>query len=90
MFGRSDFFCTFAAYIELDNEKDAELGACRHLYYKRHKCAGVDYTMSQKEYLVRTDELIIKNLKTNKVLQISQRVPGVKRNGARPDIMSSP
>ena len=34
--------------------------------------AGVDYTMSQKEDLVRTDELIIKNLKTNKVLQISQ------------------
>ena len=36
--------------------------------------AGVDYTMSQKEDLVRTDELIIKNLKTNKVLQISQEI----------------
>ena len=36
--------------------------------------AGVNYTMSQKEDLVRTDELIIKNLKTNKVLQISQEI----------------
>ena len=36
--------------------------------------AGVDYTMSQKEDLVRTDELIIKNLKTNKVLQITQEI----------------
>ena len=36
--------------------------------------AGVDYTMDQKEDLVRTDELIIKNLKTNKVLQISQEI----------------
>ena len=36
--------------------------------------AGVDYTMSQKEDIVRTDELIIKNLKTNKVLQISQEI----------------
>ena len=36
--------------------------------------AGVDYTMSQKGNLVRTDELIIKNLKTNKVLQISQEI----------------
>jgi len=36
--------------------------------------AGVDYTMSQREDIVRTDELIIKNLKTNKVLQISQEI----------------
>ena len=36
--------------------------------------AGVNYTMGQKEDLVRTDELIIKNLKTNKVLQISQEI----------------
>ena len=35
---------------------------------------GVDYTMKQKENLIRTDELIIKNLKTNKVLQISQEI----------------
>ena len=33
---------------------------------------GVNYTMGREEDLVRTDELIIKNLKTNKVLQISQ------------------
>ena len=36
--------------------------------------AGVDYTMGQREDLIRTDELIIKNLKTNKVLQISQEI----------------
>ena len=36
--------------------------------------AGVDYTMGKDEDLLRTDELIIKNLKTNKVLQISQEI----------------
>ena len=36
--------------------------------------AGVDYTLGKEEDLVRTDELIIKNLKTNKVLQISQEI----------------
>jgi len=35
---------------------------------------GVDYTMGREDYLVRTDSLIIKNLKTNKVLQISQEI----------------
>ena len=35
---------------------------------------GVNYTMKIDEYLVRTDELIIKNLKTNKVKQISQEI----------------
>ena len=35
---------------------------------------GVDYTMGKEEDLVRTDELIIKNLKTNKVLQIAQEI----------------
>ena len=35
---------------------------------------GVDYTMKKDEYLVRTDSLIIKNLKTNKVRQISQEI----------------
>ena len=36
--------------------------------------AGVNYTIGREEDLVRTDELIIKNLKTNKVLQISQEI----------------
>ena len=35
---------------------------------------GVNYTMGKEEDLVRTDELIIKNLKTNKVLQIRQEI----------------
>ena len=36
--------------------------------------AGVNHTFGKEEDLVRTDELIIKNLKTNKVLQISQEI----------------
>ena len=36
--------------------------------------AGVNFTMSKNEDLKRTSELIIKNLKTNKVLQISQEI----------------
>ena len=35
---------------------------------------GVDYTMLSNESIVRTDELIIKNLKTNKVKQIAQEI----------------
>ena len=35
---------------------------------------GVDYTMSNDEYLVRTDNLLIKNLKTNKVKQIEEEI----------------
>ena len=35
---------------------------------------GVDYTMTSEEELIRTDNLIIKNLKTNKVKQISQEI----------------
>ena len=36
--------------------------------------AGVNYTMGKEEDIVRTDELIIKNLKTNKVMQITQEI----------------
>ena len=35
---------------------------------------GVDYTMTSDEYLIRTNNLLIKNLKTNKVKQISQEI----------------
>ena len=35
---------------------------------------GVDYTMGKEEEILRTDELLIKNLKTNKVVQIMQEV----------------
>lgn len=35
---------------------------------------GVNYTMANTEDIVRTDELIIKNLKTNKVKQIAQEI----------------
>jgi len=35
---------------------------------------GVEYTMASSEYLIRTEELIIKNIKTNKVKQIAQEI----------------
>ncbi|MBQ3670671.1 MAG: haloacid dehalogenase-like hydrolase [Treponema sp.] len=35
---------------------------------------GVNYTMAKGENIFRTDELIIKNLKTNKVKQIAQEI----------------
>ena len=41
---------------------------------KQGEVEGVNYTMEKEENLIRTDELIIKNLKTNKVLQISQEI----------------
>ncbi len=41
---------------------------------KQGTTEGVNYTMGKEEYLVRTDELIIKNLKTNKVRQIVQEI----------------
>ena len=47
------------------------------VWYKTNnqgEVAGVNYTMGQEEYLLRTDSLILKNLKTNKVLQISQEI----------------
>ncbi|MBQ2208907.1 MAG: haloacid dehalogenase-like hydrolase [Prevotella sp.] len=46
----------------------------KHASSKQGTEEGVDYTMGKDEELVRTDELIIKNLKTNKVLQISQEI----------------
>ena len=35
---------------------------------------GVEYTMGKDEYLIRTDSLILKNIKNNKVIQISQEI----------------
>ena len=36
--------------------------------------AGLDYVFTPEDTLVRTDRLLIKNLKTNKVLQIAQEI----------------
>ena len=41
---------------------------------KQGDTAGVNYTLGVDEYLVRTDNLLIKNLKTNKVKQIAQEI----------------
>ncbi len=35
---------------------------------------GVKYTMKSNEYLIRTDELLLKNLKTNKVKNIAEEI----------------
>ena len=35
---------------------------------------GVNYTMGKEESIIRTEEFLIKDLKTNKVLQISQEI----------------
>ena len=35
---------------------------------------GVEYTMEKEKDVVRADQLIIKNVKTNKVFQISQEI----------------
>ena len=41
---------------------------------KQGDTPSVNFTMGKEDYLIRTDELIIKNLKTNKVLQIAQEI----------------
>ena len=41
---------------------------------KQGEKAGVNYTLGVDEYLVRTDNVLIKNLKTNKVKQIAQEI----------------
>ena len=41
---------------------------------KQGKVEGVNFTLGREEYIIRTDSLIIKNLKTNKVLQIAQEI----------------
>ena len=41
---------------------------------KQGEVTGVNYTMEKAEDLIRTDELIIKNLKANKVFQITQEI----------------
>ena len=43
-------------------------------YICRALTESIGYTMGKDEELIRTDELIIKNLKTNKVKQISQEI----------------
>ena len=41
---------------------------------KQGDADGVNYTMKSDEYLVRTDNMLIKNLKTNKVKQITEEI----------------
>ena len=41
---------------------------------KQDEEPGVEYTMGKEEYLIRTDSLVLKNIKNNKVIQIGQEI----------------
>ena len=71
----SDRFICRSLVESIGIDKNKVIGM--DVWYKSSKQgdnAGVNYTMGSDEDLVRTDSLIIKNLKTNKVLQISQEI----------------
>jgi hypothetical protein len=71
----SDRFICRALVESIGIEPNRVIGM--DVWYKSNnqgEVAGVNYTMGKEEYLIRTDSLIIKDLKTNKVLQISQEI----------------
>jgi len=71
----SDRFICRALVESIDIEPNRVIGMdVRLVSSSQGEEAGVNYTMGQKEDIIRTDELIIKNLKTNKVLQITQEI----------------
>ena len=71
----SDRFICRALVESIGIEPDRVIGMdVKYRSMKQGTEEGVNYTMGKDEDLVRTDELIIKNLKTNKVLQISQEI----------------
>ena len=70
----SDRFICRTLVESLGIEPNRVIGMDVKLKSRSQDEAGVDYTMGKDEDLIRTDELIIKNLKTNKVLQISQEI----------------
>ena len=71
----SDRFICRALVESLDIEPNRVIGMDVKLVSSSQGAVeGVNYTMGREEEIVRTDELIIKNLKTNKVLQISQEI----------------
>ena len=71
----SDRFICRALVESIGIEPDRVIGMdVKYRSTKQGTEEGVNYTMGKDEDLVRTDELIIKNLKTNKVLQISQEI----------------
>ncbi len=41
---------------------------------KQDEEPGVEYTIGKEEYLIRTDSLVLKNIKNNKVIQIGQEI----------------
>ena len=71
----SDRFICRALVEQLGIEPNRVIGMdVKLVSTKQGTTEGVNHTMGKEEDLVRTDELIIKNLKTNKVLQISQEI----------------
>ena len=71
----SDRFICRALVESIGIEPDRVIGMdVKYRSTKQGTEEGVNYTMGKDEDLIRTDELIIKNLTTNKVLQISQEI----------------
>ena len=71
----SDRFICRSLVESIGIDKNKVIGM--DVWYKSSKQgdnAGVNYNMGSDEDLIRTDSLLIKNLKTNKVLQISQEI----------------
>ena len=71
----SDRFICRSLVESIGIDKNRVIGM--DVWYKSSKQgdnAGVNYNMGSDEDLIRTDSLLIKNLKTNKVLQISQEI----------------
>ncbi len=70
----SDRFICRALVDSLGIEPNRVIGMDVVLKSTEQDTDGVSYTMKSNEKLIRTDELIIKNLKTNKVKQIAQEI----------------
>ena len=72
--GSDRFICrSLVQSLGIEPNKVIGMDVC-FMANKQGEEAGVDYTMGTDEYLVRTDSLIIKDLKTNKVLLINQEI----------------
>ena len=71
----SDLFICRALVRSLSIEPNRVIGMdVRLCSSSQGDTPGVEYTMGKEEDIIRTDELLIKNLKTNKVVQITQEI----------------
>ena len=70
----SDRFICRALVDSLGIPSNRVIGMDVELKSSKQEGDGVNYTMGSDENLIRTENLLIKNLKTNKVKQISQEI----------------